>query len=314
MEMKRVKGILCAVVVVMTLGCLSGCSFVSKTSYLYQNGEKYTAGDREITDKIETINLDYMEGDVKLVGADTDTLTVKETSAKTLDDKRKVHTWVDGTTLYVRYCASAKRLDLNNLNKSLEITLPKDVKLGEVKLVLSSGDVNCKDFEAGTMDIEASSGNIAVDCTAKKFDMEASSGSISLVQHGDSDAIDIKVSSGNISIDMENAGRVNTHASSGDTKISAKSIKEFKAEASSGKEELRFAEVPGNTDIEVSSGDVTIYLPKDADLTADFETSSGKLSYELSFAKKGDQYVCGEGTNRMKVETSSGNITVKATE
>ena len=312
--MKQIKGILCAVAVIMTLGCLSGCSFVSKTSYLYQNGEKYTAGDRTITDKIETINLDYMSGDVKLVGADTDALTVKETSAKTLDDKRKVHTWVDGTTLYVRYCASAKRLDLNNLNKSLEITLPKDVTLGDVKLVLSSGDVDCKGFVAGIMDIEASSGNITVDCAAKKFDMEASSGNISLVQHGDSDEIEIEVSSGIISIDMENAGRVFTHASSGDTKITAKSVKEFKAEASSGKGEYRFAEVPGNTDIEVSSGDVTIYLPKDADLTADFETSSGKLSYDLAFAKKGDQYVCGEGTNKMKVETSSGNLTIKAIE
>lgn len=312
--MRQVKGILHAIAVVMMLGCLSGCSFVSRSNYIYQNGEKYTAGDREISDKIETINLDYMTGKVKLVGTDSDVVMIKETSEKKLDDKRKVHTWVDGTTLYVRYCASAKGLDLNNLNKTLVITLPKDVKLGEVKVDVSSADVDCKDFEAGNMDISASSGIIAVDCTAEKFHLEASSGDVTLVQHGDSDEIAIEVSSGNISIDMENAGRVSTHASSGDTKITAKSIKEFKAEASSGKGEYHFTEVPGTTDIEGSSGNVTIYLPMEADLTADFETSSGKLSYELSFAKKGEQYVCGEGTNRMKVETSSGDITIKAVE
>lgn len=48
------------------MGCLSGCSFWQVTNYVYQNGEKYTAGDRSIMEKIETIDIDYLDGDVPL--------------------------------------------------------------------------------------------------------------------------------------------------------------------------------------------------------------------------------------------------------
>ena len=60
--------------------CLSGCGLMIGSNYIYKDGDKYTAGDREIKDKIENINIDYMAGNVKLIGSDSDIITVKETS------------------------------------------------------------------------------------------------------------------------------------------------------------------------------------------------------------------------------------------
>ena len=310
--MKNFKDLLYAVIVVTMLGCLSGCNFGWKTNYIYANGDKYAAGDRTISERIETIDIDYMSGDVTLIGMDGDTVSVKETSKKQLSEKQKVHTWVDGTTLYVRYCASAKGLDLNNLGKNLEITIPGNVKLNDVKVKDSSGDVDCKDFEAGNVNISVSSGDVRVGCLSAKIKVHASSGDITLAQRGESEEIDLSASSGRICLDMENAERVNVSTSSGRVEVEAAKIKEFTSKVSSGSGEYWFARTPEKSDIHHSSGDVFLNLPKDADLTGDFHLSSGKLYYELAFAKNGDSYVCGNGANQMKIRVSSGDVDIKA--
>ena len=273
--MRKWKGLLYVVALVAALGCLSGCSFQTKTNYRYQNGEKYTAGDREITEKIETIDIHYMSGDIQFIGSDSDKVTIKETSAKQLDDKRKVHTWVDGTTLYVRYCASADGLEIFNLEKHLEITVPEGVKLGDVRIDVSSGDVEARGFETENMNVSLSSGDLDLDCVAKKYNIKASSGRVNLTQRGECDDLSIQTSSGEITLNAESFAKA---------------------------------------DIEASSGDVTIYLPEDYGFTADVDMSSGKLYYEHALAKDGDRYICGDGSSQLKLETSSGDINLKVSE
>ena len=300
------RGMLAAMVLAMATCLLGGCA-VSRLNYIYQNGESYTAGDRVISDKIESIDIDYMSGGVKLLGTSETSVEIRETSEK----KLRVHTWVDGTTLYVRYCASAKGLDLNNLKKSLVIELPESVDLAKVKLEVSSAEVTCENFEAQSVDVSSSSGDIKVDCSAKKIKLHASSGEISLLQHGESDEISVDASSGKISLEAEKVERLTIGASSGSITVNADAIKSFKAESSSGDCSFRFANTPESMDVSASSGNVTAYLPEKADLTADVTISSGKFFYELPFSKTGDLYVCGSGANKLKVHTSLGDINLK---
>lgn len=291
--------------------CLSGCNFGWKISYTYADAEKYTAGDRQITEKIETIDIDYLSGDITLSGTDGNAVTVKETSGKELDDKRKVHTWVDGTTLYVRYCASAKGLDLDHLNKKLEIQIPADCQLEKLKVDVSSGDFTGKDFEANGVNVYASSGDVEVSCGAKDIELRTSSGDITLTQHGESDSIKLHASSGHVNATVETAGKVDSYVSSGKLLIQGHFIKELESKVSSGEGEYRFAAAPEKSKIDHSSGTVTIFLPKDADLTGEFKSSSGKVLYDLAFSKADNKYVCGSGANEMNVHVSSGNIEIK---
>ena len=307
-----IKRILYTVVFVAAFICLSGCSFIVGSNYLYQNGDKYTAGDRQIKDKIENISIDYTFGNVKLIGADTDMISVKETSSVKLDDKRKVHTWVDGTTLYVRYCASAKNIDLNNLNKQLTVTIPEDMILSDLYVDVSSADVNCENFKSDIVNVNSSSGSINAECEARMIKLSASSGDVYLTQKGSSEEISIETSSGSIDVDMQDATNLSTRASSGDITIKAGEVKEFKSETSSGYNELKFDSVPAVSYIEASSGNVTVYLPKDSDLTLDMDPDEDDLSYDLAFSKKGNEYITGDGSNKMKIEISSGEVNLKA--
>ena len=270
--------------------CLSGCSV--KMNYKYDDSDKYVAGDREISGAIEAVDIDYLSGDIDLTVGDSSVAVITETANKEIDEKLMVHSWLDGKTLRVRYCAAAKGLSINRLQKKLRIELPKDTKLSE-------------------LNIDCSSGDIAADCSAADIDIEASSGEISLIQHGKSDAIELEASSGDVDAAVESADKMSIETSSGEIKLDAKKLGSLSSEASSGDTSYSFAAAPEEASIETSSGEVTIYLPEKSDITATIDTSSGDISYELPFSKEGSSYVCGSGENKLAVETSSGDIAIK---
>ena len=125
-----------ALIVPMTV-CFTGCSFglFNSFSYTYENGDKYTAGDREIDDTVTKINIDYLSGGVKVKGTSDDSISIKETVNQTIDADHQVHSWVDGDTLYVRYCVSTNMINFNKIEKSLEITIPGEQELDEFIIV-----------------------------------------------------------------------------------------------------------------------------------------------------------------------------------
>ena len=326
--MNKLIRILMAAGVLALAGALCGCSFMGVTSYIYDNSDKYTAGDREITDSIKTIDIDYFSGEVALTGNTGNGIRITETSEKDLDDQRKVHTWVDGTTLYIRFCESGRNMDLNKLGKKLTVTVPANTNLSDLKIQITSGDVKCSDIAAENVNVESSSGDVNVSCTAANIKMKASSGDITLDataeeisvetssgdivvrQSGSSRKITAEASSGALDITAEEVINLRTKTSSGRIKVTADTVGNFESDSSSGRCEASFANTPDSTDIETSSGNVKLLLPADAELTAEFDTSSGDITYELPFAKDGKRYVSGAGTSKLRVETSSGDITI----
>ena len=340
--------------IVPTTLCLTGCSFglINTVSYQYENGDKYTAGDREIDDKITKININYLAGDVKVKGTDTDNIKVDETANTDIDADHQVHTWVDGDTLYVRYCASTKSINFNKIEKSLEITIPEAQELDDFVIEVSSGNIDLNGFTTENMYSHASSGNMNIDCSATVIELKSSSGNVGLTQNGNSDSVKIKSSSGNTVINhngdcrsfdidsssgkvniMQNGtvdqakihsssggvtaamGTVNTlniDVSSGGIKLDADEIKDLTTKASSGHSDISLGKVPAASSINCSSGGISIRLPEDSDVTVHTSISSGEFNYDLPFTKSGKDYVCGNGTAVMDIRCSSGDVSFLA--
>lgn len=338
-----------ALIVPSTL-CFTGCSFglFNSFSYTYENGDKYTAGDREIDDKVTKINIDYVSGNVKVKGADTESITVDETANKDLDADHQVHTWVDGDTLYVRYCASTKMINFNKIEKSLEITIPEAQELDNFLIEVSSGNIDLNGFTTDSLNTHASSGNMSIDCSASVIELKASSGDIAFNQRGNSDSVKIKASSGNISVNHDGdsnlididsssgkvyieqsgtAGNVKIHSSSGGVNavmgivnalnvdvssggiiIDADEIKELTTKASSGHSDISLDKVPATSSISCSSGGISVRLPEDSDVTVHTSISSGDFSYDLPFTKNGKDFVIGNGSAVMDIRCSSGDV------
>ncbi|MBR4947885.1 MAG: DUF4097 family beta strand repeat protein [Clostridiales bacterium] len=312
--------------------CLTGCDFgvFNVLTYTYDNSEKYTAGDREISDKITTIDIDYVSGDVTLNGSDTDKVTVKETANKDLDDAHKVHTWVDGSTLYVRYCESTKKISFNRIEKKLELNIPGAQDLDNLSIKISSGDFKCDGVTAGKLNANSSSGDVGISCKASDIDLKVSSGDIVLnqegmggsvniksssgtvdyTQTGSNDQIIIKSSSGGVKADVEKASSLSIDVSSGAIAIDADDVADLNAKASSGDMNITLGNVPQNSKLDSSSGDIRLNVPENADMTATVKISSGSFDSELPFAKEGKNYTCGNGSSTMDIRVSSGDVDI----
>lgn len=345
---KLVAGAL-ALIVPSTI-CLTGCSFclINTFNYQYDNADKYTAGDREIDDTITKINIDYVAGDVKVNGADTDIVSVEETANQTLDADHQVHTWVDGDTLYVRYCASTKNISFNKIEKSLEITLPADRELDDFVIEVSSGNTTLEGFSTDNLNTHSSSGNIVIDCSASDIDIKSSSGSVSLNQKGNGNSLKVKASSGSIGINWDgdcntfdidsSSGKVsieqkgligmakihsssggvsavmgtvdtlNIECSSGKIMVDADEVNNLSTKASSGHSDIILDKVPETADINCSSGGIDVSIPEDSDVTVHTQISSGDFNYDLSFTKNGKDYINGNGTAEMNIHCSSGDV------
>ena len=330
--------------------CLTGCSigFINTINYKYENADKYEAGNREVDDKITKINLDYACGNVTVKGKETDSVSVKETVNKDIDKDRQVHTWVDGDTLYVRYCASKNALNFTGIEKSLEITLPSAQNLDEFIINVSSGDVLLDSFTTDSLKSHASSGNTRISCSAKAIEHKSSSGNVDLVQKGNADSIKVKLSSGNLVLSQEgdcnnldinsssgkvevfqtgNVGTATIKSSSGGVKadmgtvddlsievssgpivLDADEVKNLYTKASSGHSTISLDKAPATSNINCSSGGIDVSIPEDSDITVHVKISSGDFNYELPFTKDGKDYINGNGTNDMEIHCSSGDV------
>lgn len=302
---KTCRVIAFSILTTVILGTLTAC--MNAINYTYQNADKYTAGDRNISEKVDTIDIDYLSGDIVLNATTSDAIEIKETINKTVKDEMKVHTWVNDGTLYVRFCESGRGLDFTNINKKLDITIPSDMALNDLKVEISSGSFTGKAINANAVNVNASSGEIDVDCKADKIKLMASSGSIALKQKGDSSEIKLEASSGRIKADVENATNVKVATSSGNAELNGKNVKEINTNASSGDGKYTFNVVPEKSSFTASSGEITIYIPEDSDIKVTSTHSSGDFDYELPFGKDGNNFVCGGGKNTMKLTTSSGD-------
>ncbi len=314
--------------------CLTGCSFLSMFntfSYQYENSSEYKPGDREIEDKVTKINLDYIAGDVTIKAADTDKVSVKETANCSLKDPQKVHTWVNEGTLYVRFCQSLKTVNFTNIKKNLELTLPASQDLEDVIIEMSSGDLIFDGLTTGGFKVKSSSGDVRADLSGKNIDIKSSSGKIFFTQKGDSEEINLKASSGTIDIkqtgtcrsmtvnsssgsvtgDVDKISKMDIHVRSGKINISANNIEDLTSKASSGHCNFEFQTAPKTSDINVSSGGISVSMPEDSDVKVEVKISSGKFNSDIPFTKDGKIYTSGSGANTMKLHSSSGDVDIR---
>ena len=304
------KTVLFAVMISVVMMCLCGCSvgFVNGSAVSYDNADKYTAGDREITDKIDTLDIDWVSGKVT-VSAGGSTVKVKETTDADLDDNLKVHTWADGSTLHVRFCKSGERYS-KSAEKTLEITVPSETVFEDIKVNTSSADIVCEGVAAKTAEMDSSSGELTYNGNAGSFDADSSSGNISF--SGIASDIDADSSSGQVTIDQKgDAQSIEVSTSSGEIEVDCEYTDTLKASSSSGDKDITLRKMPKEVSVSSSSGKLDITLPEDAGFTAEIDTSSGDVSYDLPMSKTGDDtYTCGSGENKLSISASSGDVKI----
>src|SRR5262245_58550407 len=186
---------------------------------------------------------------------------------------------------------------------------------GRLGFEVASADLELKRL-GGELSLEGSSGDTRAEDIHGKWQSEFSSGDLELTRFR-GEEFRFKTSSGDVRGSEIQADRVAADTSSGDVSLRRADVVDFDAESSSGDVRLdvdgtRLQEVRAHT----SSGDVTLRLPRDASFEADAEQSSGDMSVGFSDGSstlKHDKLVAyrrGGGATRIRVETSSGDLSI----
>ena len=308
--MKKMIKMFVLVLSAAAMVCAAGCA---NPAVAYEHADQYSAGDFKTDSAITALDIDWTSGIVAVSHHDQPDVTVTETCNASLKDEQKLQTWLEGSTLHIRFCRPGVNFDLKNADKKLEVKLPNGMELETMKCDCTSADTSFTDISANSFHADVTSGPLQLSgCSADHFHISSTSGNITVDQKGKSETLKATSTSGKIRITAETVKTLNLHSTSGDTELNVQQSDSVSAGSTSGNETLHFGAVPASVDIDTTSGKAALFVPDSADFKATVDTASGKFDSDLSLKKDDDTYTAGSGSNQIKIETTSGDIVIKS--
>jgi hypothetical protein len=185
---------------------------------------------------------------------------------------------------------------------------------GAVKLTSVSGDVQAREL-AGGLTVGTTSGEVELRDVAGRLDVSTISGDVRL-SDGNVDGASVTTTSGEIQL-RGVAGALDLSSISGDITVQDARDGRLTVSTTSGGLEYTGSLARGGTNtISSISGDVELRLPEDSSFSLDASTVSGELSSDFDLrdgqpSRRELSGTVGEGEITLKIETTSGNISVE---
>ena len=272
----------------------------------YANAEMYTAGNTEITGGFRKVDINWTSGKVTVVYHSKEAAVLEESARRDLSDDEKLQWWLDGDTLRIQFAKPGIRWNMPE--KMLTLTLPEGTELKNVSIHTTSGDIEIPEMKAGELLVlDTTSGDIHAKAEAKNAEINTTSGDQQLKITGKSDILRINSTSGNIGIEAERAEILEAASTSGGISITADDGGAVKANSTSGNISVMLGKM-NSLDIDATSGSVTAALPAEHGFTAHVHTTSGTFNSDIALTRNGDDYVCGNGSVKVSIDTTSGNV------
>ena len=329
--MNKSKFLLVALIVVL-LCLVSGTYsiFGGKVSIglaAFANADKYTVGDTEITSTVENLDIDWTSGKVNIEYHAGSGVSVSETANRDTSEDEKLRWWLDGTTLRIKY-AKPQLTIFNNLKKTLTVSLPESIVLKNVDIDTTSADIGVPSMTADEIKFDTTSGDVNAVITAKKLSASSTSGDLNVRQDSDINTAHFSSTSGALAFTVPSAEKISMESTSGDISVTVPgTVGDLNLDSTSGSikpdiantDKAKFSSTSGDItatlvsfkdlNVDVTSGDVTLKLPEISGFTLDLDARPSKLKSSLAMVKKGDdQYVFGDGSARLRVSTTSGDV------
>ena len=307
----KIAMVVCVVVLLCAVIITSTGMFGDTGIGGYANADRYTSGDAQITDEIRNLDINWTSGKVTVAYHAENTVTLRESAARPLSDDEKLQWWTEGDTLHVQFTKPGIRWNMPA--KELTVTLPEGAVPEQAAIHTTSGDILIPELKAKVLILDSTSGDISAAAETKNAEINATSGSQTIRLTGEADTVRINSTSGSIDVEAEKAAIIEAASTSGGVRISAEECRETKANSTSGDIGVTLKKME-RLNIGATSGSVTVKLPEDPGFTADVSTTSGDFTYGIGLSREGNSYVCGDGSGRVEIGTTSGNVRMDAAE
>ena len=324
--LKSIMGVCAVIIAAVLLLCVRNAAVFA--GYSFTDAENYTPGNAEITEPVKNLEIDWTGGKISFAYHSGETVMISETSKKEIGPDLKMRWRLDGDTLYIRY-AKPGFIDFDTAEKELTVALPEKTVLGNVEISAASAALSLPDLQADSLTADVTSGDIIVSGNVGKVSADSTAGYTELKLCGDTEEISAVSTGGRIVIEAENADRVTADTTSGPITVSIKNAEEFTADSTSGKIQAELGTVKKavfectsgdirlkidqfeTLSVDSTSGDVIAQLPEKPGFTAYIDTNSGRITSMLPLAEQEeDSYVCGDGSGKVGIETTTGNISL----
>lgn len=267
-----------------------GCALI-RTVTKYANADKYTAGGFTYdAGAVKRVELEWAAGDITLKHG-SGTLSVSESGGDALATSERLHWWLDGTTLRIKYCESGFTHIIPSKNKHLTLELPINDRV-DLKIDVASGGIYADALHVNSLDVKTASGGIAIDALdAGEAHIDSASGGIRLGTVT-VDVFSVDTASGGLSADRLNARTVKVDSASGGITLGLDTME--------------------TVDIDVASGRVTLkLLNAEHGATVRLSKLSGDFDCALPMTAEGKTYKIGDGAIQIKINTASGGVTIE---
>ena len=291
---------LCAVI-------LSGCAEINSLVSGVTGGN-FKGGNAVITDKIENLNINWTAGSVKIAYHAENTVTLEETASRAISDDDRLQWKVEGSTLQVQYNKPGIRL--NTPAKNLVITLPEGTVLKSAVIGATSAEIDIPSITADSVSLDSTSGDITASVTAPDVAARSTSGDVKLIVRGKIRSLNLNSTSGSLSADLDEAEKITARSTSGRISITADRAGDLSAGSTSGNIFISLKRFD-NAAVSATSGDVTAELPAEPGFTLKHNATSGKMSTDIPLAGSKGSYTCGDGSAKITIGTTSGDLTIR---
>ena len=265
------KGFCLFLVCLLCLTALTGCGSVIR--YQYEDAGHYTAGNGDAAvDEVTEIEIDWTVGSVTVELYEGEKIQFSDNSSFPKDENL-LHSYLDGTTLKIRFRESTS-FRLGNMEpKDLEVLVPATAAdcIRELSVAAQSAEVFIRGLQMEMLEVETVSGGITVDAEAENITVDTVSGPVAL--------------SGTF-------GDVKIDTVSGDASVLGVRCPE---------------KLEGNS----TSGNFRVTLPLLSDFACTFHTVSGSFDgSDFSERRVAEEtvYTVGNGENKLEFETVSGDL------
>lgn len=305
----------------------------------------YSIGDATITDRVSSLDVDWIAGQVEIVAYDGEQLTLKETVTESHndDDNDDQLRWqVKNGKLTVKHCKPY--VGWNDVPvKTLTVQVPAAWLTDEVVIDTASANVKMEGFTSGMkeLDVDTASGRITLtDVYATDMDVDTASGTVetkgirvneadfdsasgSVTVQGMVEELEIDTASGKVTVDVTglssgesqtatDAHKVTVDTASGSITFVGR-VQELELGTASGRMDITLTAPARTVSLDTASGDVTLRLPDDIPgFTVDIDSASGDLSVNGFATEGGNRHkTYGNGSTKIDVDSASGDIFVE---
>lgn len=300
---KLVLILICVVVLSFSAGSvilLATGGFKNSDSLITSTSKSYTIND-EKTQKIDGIKELYIEGSSENISIISENR--KDVKAHLYGDisasfKPELESRVEGSKLIISVKRPSGSFNFSSREGlKLDINVP-ETYASDVSVKLSSGKITSSNpLKLNNFNLDLSSGSVDLkNLTASNLSLEATSGKI----YGENiicENSSLRLSSGSINLNGFK-GNINHRCTSGKT-------------------EITYSEFNNNINLNVSSGEIILNLPKSSQFALNAKADLGNIKCDFPLTIQGESKrnqlngVVGNNKNQINISATSGSIKIK---